>query len=703
MGAKSKMRDGVAAKSSVSESDNAVLSKHRHESSMGPKGSHKSENKLLSFVEWDTDPVYYNLNRSLTPFHSQLDSSILLERFVLLQLLDMKGSFSGPGQVHLQKIHDAVASKKQGSFGLISDTSPFKELNDNARKQLLQSVKTQISGTTLEPQYLLLEQLLTSNTPFLKSSAEREKLLDQCHPIVRNNGVLAGILRRLARKNPKLRILELGNGADGTTRLILDTLKSEYGECMYSTYTYAATSLDATNRAKETFKAACNINVVHFDVEKEVQDQILQAGVYDLVITTDLISPAKNLGVCISWLRNFMHTSGRLLLLDIFPEPRWVSLIKGHLSSWSPTSPAAFKDEMFIDQAHTKLQENGFAFGPEHDGPSKGPKAIAELKRPLKHPKKVTLLVPERHHPLMNAVQMSFQKSGVKCDRCTLEGDIPQGQDVISIVDFGEPYLYNITEAKFRDFANRLSNFKGSMIWVTPAAQISCTDPNSSMMLGLTRTLRAEVKKDITMVEIDVGATTYLSSSRSLLRIYQDLGHRPKLKDLDPDYEYAIVDGEIKIPRIHWTTRKEELSSCVVQSTKGGSSAKSLHSTNVSPPTPIEFRSDACYLLVGGLGGLGRLIATWMVENGACNIMFLSRSAKESPETTPFFDELRQKGCEVSTFSGSVTSLSDVESAVKQATQPLAGIIQMSAVMRVRKSNSTCAYADFSRIIGCRR
>jgi len=348
------------------------------------------------------------------------------------------------------------------------------------------------------------------------------------------------------------------------------------------------------------------------------------------------------------------------------------------------------------------LLKSGFVFGPGDDGSSEGPKVIAELRKPLKHPKKITLIVPDDHHPLVNAVQTSLQDSGIGCDRCTLEGNIPQGQDMISIVDFGEPYLYNITEARFRDFANRLSSFKGSMIWVTPTAQISCNNPNSSMILGMTRTLRAELRKDITVVEIDVEAATFLSSSKSLVKIYQSLSYRAKARVVDPDYEYAIVDGDIKIPRIHWTTGKEELSECVGRLTTDESGSQLLQIPNGGPPTPIRFRSDACYLLVGGLGGLGRVISTWMVENGARNILFLSRSAKEGPETTPFFDELRARGCEVSTFAGNVTNLSDVGAAVKQATRPVAGIMQMSAVMRVCKSTFIQAYADFSRIIGCR-
>ena len=362
------------------------------------------------------------------------------------------------------------------------------------------------------------------------------------------------------------------------------------------------------------------------------------------------------------------------------------------------------RDPKFISQVHSTLRESGFIFGSGYEGSSTGPKVVAELRRPLKHPDRITIVIPGYHHPLANAIQNAFQDRGIDCDRCTFEGDLPKDQDVISIVDFGDPYVYNITEAKFRNFTDRLSDSKSSMIWVTPAAQTSCDDPNSSMILGLTRTLRAELRRDITVVEIDVDASTYTSSSKSLLKLYQGLSHRPKARDVDPDYEYAIVDGDIKIPRIQWTTGEKELLNCRDLMRTDKAASQDLEATNRDTSMPIRFRSDACYLLVGGLGGLGRVISTWMVENGARNILFLSRSAKEGPETTPFFDELRFRGCEVSTFAGSVASLADVETAVKRATKPVAGVMQMSAVMRVGPSISTFnrVFTNFYRIIGCR-
>ncbi len=97
----------------------------------------------------------------------------------------------------------------------------------------------------------------------------------------------------------------------------------------------------------------------------------------------------------------------------------------------------------------------------------------------------------------------------------------------------------------------------------------------------------------------------------------------------------------------------------------------------------LALRSDASYLLVGGLGGLGRAVSTWLVENGAKNLVYLSRSAGQSTQDQMFFLELQALGCSVQAFPGSVSVLSDVERAIAGAQLPVAGVLQMSMVLRV--------------------
>ncbi|KAL3469693.1 KR-domain-containing protein [Aspergillus californicus] len=47
------------------------------------------------------------------------------------------------------------------------------------------------------------------------------------------------------------------------------------------------------------------------------------------------------------------------------------------------------------------------------------------------------------------------------------------------------------------------------------------------------------------------------------------------------------------------------------------------------PRPAYTFAANACYLTAGGLGGLGRCIARWMVRRGACHLILLSRQSAD--------------------------------------------------------------------------
>ncbi len=98
-------------------------------------------------------------------------------------------------------------------------------------------------------------------------------------------------------------------------------------------------------------------------------------------------------------------------------------------------------------------------------------------------------------------------------------------------------------------------------------------------------------------------------------------------------------------------------------------------------PTTLQLSGLASYLLVGGLGGLGRAISTWLIEHGARHLIYLSRSAG-APGDESFVHELNSMGCEVQLVQGTVTNPEDVTRAFEGATRPLKGIFHMSMVLR---------------------
>ncbi|EJP66434.1 polyketide synthase, putative [Beauveria bassiana ARSEF 2860] len=99
-------------------------------------------------------------------------------------------------------------------------------------------------------------------------------------------------------------------------------------------------------------------------------------------------------------------------------------------------------------------------------------------------------------------------------------------------------------------------------------------------------------------------------------------------------------------------------------------------------PQPLALQPDGAYLFVGGLGGLGRAVATWLVEYGARHLVFLSRSAESSADAADFREELNQLSCHATLVAGDVAKLQDVERAIQAAKMPIVGILQASMVLR---------------------
>lgn len=119
----------------------------------------------------------------------------------------------------------------------------------------------------------------------------------------------------------------------------------------------------------------------------------------------------------------------------------------------------------------------------------------------------------------------------------------------------------------------------------------------------------------------------------------------------------------------------------IVISLRGADGNVKIDTDSIKVTRQLNLDSRASYLLVGGLGGLGRAVARHLVENNARRLVFLSRSAGDSPEDPDTIKELEAMGCEVQLVKGSVIQRDDVSRAIEQAAN-LKGIIQFSMVLR---------------------
>lgn len=94
------------------------------------------------------------------------------------------------------------------------------------------------------------------------------------------------------------------------------------------------------------------------------------------------------------------------------------------------------------------------------------------------------------------------------------------------------------------------------------------------------------------------------------------------------------------------------------------------------------FNSSKTYLLVGGLGGLGRTLAEWMVRKGARSLAFLSRSGAETNDARATIAWLKTRDVQALVCRGDVTRYADVQACIDACGKGLGGIFQAAMVLR---------------------
>lgn len=106
-----------------------------------------------------------------------------------------------------------------------------------------------------------------------------------------------------------------------------------------------------------------------------------------------------------------------------------------------------------------------------------------------------------------------------------------------------------------------------------------------------------------------------------------------------------------------------------------------------------QLRPDASYLVVGGVGGIGRSVAHWLVAHGAQHLILLSRSAgnldldqNKNSDGALFINELRHMGCRVKPVSCDISLASSLTVALRACEDdgfpPVRGVIQGAMLLR---------------------
>lgn len=101
-------------------------------------------------------------------------------------------------------------------------------------------------------------------------------------------------------------------------------------------------------------------------------------------------------------------------------------------------------------------------------------------------------------------------------------------------------------------------------------------------------------------------------------------------------------------------------------------------------PHPLVMDPDSTYLLVGGLGGLGRGQAVFLAEHGAKHLAFISRSGDKKAEAKDTLAKLREMDVQAIAYPCDIAdrdTLQGTLARIKEEMPPIRGVIQGAMVL----------------------
>lgn len=113
------------------------------------------------------------------------------------------------------------------------------------------------------------------------------------------------------------------------------------------------------------------------------------------------------------------------------------------------------------------------------------------------------------------------------------------------------------------------------------------------------------------------------------------------------------------------------------------------HKATAVTSSKVIFHEEASYILVGGLGGIGREIASWMVEHGAKYLVLVNRSGLATDAAQSTIRLLREHGAEVVVRGCDISdeqSFSEMYMEISQTMPPVKGVIQGAMILKVSYS-----------------
>ena len=433
-------------------------------------------------------------------------------------------------------------------------------------------------------------------------------------------------------------------------------------------YTFTDLSPLFLERAAHQFDSYNFVEWRVLDIERSPVEQGFDLGRYDVVIAANVLHACADLRVAVTHARDLLAPSGLLLLLEGLQPQRWVDLSFGLTDGWWRFSDAELRPSYpLIDRGawHQLLGDIGFtdlASVPEaaRGSAGVGQQALIVARAPMR-PRRWSLLGGPRDVAEHLTALLRLRGDTVTC--LTAERSVPPPAadhwiyldaiglaDATNTQDRSEQCAESAVARPLGALAQLAGTGNAGKAWlVTQGAhsvqgQVAAAGRWQAPLWGVGRVFALEHPTrwgGLVDLPPDVGAADFA---------------RTLLDAIDSD------DGE---DQSAW--RHDQRFVC------------RLIPAPMPTAPPLRLRTDATYLITGGFGGLGLLVARWLVEHGAQHVALLGRRPNMS---APGVRAIVALGAQVIGLAGDVADRAALQTAVAQIARqapPVRGVLHLAA------------------------
>ncbi|KAF2799143.1 hypothetical protein K505DRAFT_356833 [Melanomma pulvis-pyrius CBS 109.77] len=336
---------------------------------------------------------------------------------------------------------------------------------------------------------------------------------------------LLNVLEHLAHVNPNLRIVEIGGGTGGATRVAMRAFSGPNAIKSYKDYTFTDISPGFLSGARESMSEFGDMSYSVLDAEVDPSEQGYEP-VYDLVIACQVLHATSNMHKTLSNVGKLLKPGGKLVLVETTQNFMVPGVVVGTFTGYWSGIPDGRVDAPFmsLESWDSALKSAGFSgtditlddfphpnnttsvilstfvgsVGATQDGENRETSAEVQL-----------LYSTEASPQLVGQLAREIERRGGNTRESplveALDRALPDSR-VIALID--EEHLLLNSDKRYLETFQHLARNATSMVVITSCGIVNGRNPEGALIPGLLRVLGTE-NPGTQFLSIDIDAVNF--------------------------------------------------------------------------------------------------------------------------------------------------------------------------------------------------